>query len=85
MVCDEDYFVRNPETGYGTTVGGMNVRHGGRIGPDNPFVQISKSDTRESRMAVLTGELSDAEELPASDAQQRLQSAYQRATKDNSY
>jgi hypothetical protein len=85
MVCDENYYVHNPDTGYLRTVGGMNMSHGGRIGPDNPFEAPAPNDTRESRMAVLTWELSSAEELSAIDAQRMLQSAYDRAAKDHSY
>jgi len=85
MVCDESYFVRNPETGYGVTVGGLNMRNGGRIGSDNPFEPVSKMDTRESRMATLTWELSNADEISMIDAQKMLLSAYQHAAKDPAY
>jgi hypothetical protein len=85
MVCDENYYVPNPDTGYLRVVGGMNMSHGGRIGPDNPFEQRAPNDTRESRMAMLAWELSNAEELSVSDAQRMLQSAYTRAAKDHSY
>ncbi len=85
MVCDETYFVRNTETGYGNTVGGLNMRHGGRIGPDNPFVPVSKTDTKESRMATLTWELSNADEVSVTEAQKMLRNAYAHAAKDPSY
>jgi hypothetical protein len=85
MVCDDSYFVRNPETGYGNTVGGLNMRKGGRIGSDNPFEPVSKIDTKESRMATLIWELSNADEISMADAQKMLQRAYARAAKDRSY
>jgi hypothetical protein len=85
MVCDENYYAQNPDTGYAGVVGALNMSHGGRIGPDNPFEPVSQTDTRESRMAVLTWELSNSEELSASDAHQLLQGAYVRAAKDSSY
>jgi hypothetical protein len=85
MVCDDSYFVRNPETGYGTTVGGLNMRKGGRIGSDNPFWPVSKTDTKESRLASLIWELSNANEISMADAQKMLQRAYARAAKDPSY
>jgi len=85
MVCDETYFVRNPETGYGSTLGGLNMRHGGRIGSDNPFDPLAKTDTRETRMATLSWELSNADEVSVGDAQKMLQRAYAHAAKDPSY
>jgi hypothetical protein len=84
MVCDENYYVSNPETGYLRSVSGMNMSHGGRIAPNDPFGG-TPNDTRESRMAMLAWELSSAEELSTSDAQRMLQSAYSRAAKDHSY
>ena len=85
MVCDENYYAQNPDTGYVNTLGGLNMSEGGKIGTDNPFVAVSKTDTRESRMAVLTWELSRSEEVPVTDAQQMLQQAYNHAAKDPSY
>src|SRR5271166_1466325 len=85
MVCDENYYVHNPDTGYLRTIGGMNMSHGGRIGPDNPFEPPAPNDTRDSRMAVLSWELASAEELSVTDAQRMLQNAYNRAAKDHSY
>jgi hypothetical protein len=83
MVCDDSYYVRNPETGYAILVAGMNMRH--RIAPDNPLEHVSTTDTRESRMAVLSWELSNVEELSAADAREMLNEAYARASKDSSY
>jgi len=85
MVCDDNYYVQNPETGYANMIGGMNMRHGGRIGPDNPFEPVSKTDTKETRMAVLTVALSNIEELPLADAQELLTKAYALAATDKSY
>lgn len=85
MVCEDSYFVRNPETGYGNMVGGLNMRHGGRIGSDNPFEPVSKTDTKESRMASLVWELSNADEISTADAQKMLERAYARAARDPSY
>jgi hypothetical protein len=85
MVCDESYYAQNPDTGYANMLGALNMSHGGRIGPDNPFEPVSKTDTKESRMAVLSWELSNSEELSTGDAQQMLQRAYDRAAKDSSY
>jgi len=85
MVCDENYYAQNPETGYANTVGALNMRNGGRLGPDNPFESVSQTDTKESRMAVLSWELSNSEELSATDAHQMLQSAYDHAAKDRSF
>ena len=85
MVCNDSYFVRNPETGYGNTVGGLNMRNGGRIGSDNPFEPVSRTDTKESRMATLTWELSNADEVSVTDAQKMLKNAYAHAAKDPSY
>jgi hypothetical protein len=85
MVCDDTYFARNPETGYGSTVGGLNMRHGGHIGSDNPFDPLAKTDTKESRMATLMWELSNADEVSIADAQKMLQHAYAHAAKDPSY
>jgi hypothetical protein len=85
MVCDETYFARNSENGYGNTLGGLNMRHGGRIGSDNPFDPMAKTDTKESRMATLTWELSNADEVSVGDAQKMLQRAYAHAAKDPTY
>jgi hypothetical protein len=85
MVCDENYYAQNSETGYANMVGALNMSHGGRIGPDNPFEPVSRTDTKESRMAVLSWELSGSEELSTTDARQMLQSAYDHAAKDSSY
>jgi hypothetical protein len=85
MVCDESYYAQNPDTGYVNMLGALNMSHGGKIGPDNPFEPVSKTDTKESRMAVLSWELSNSEELPTGDARQMLQSAYDRAAKDSTY
>ena len=85
MVCDDSYYLRNSETGSATIVAGLNMRHRGRIKPDNSFELVSRTDTKESRMAVLTWELSNAEELSAADAREMLNEAYVLASKDRSY
>lgn len=83
MVCDDRYYVRNPEDGYANIVPGMNMRRGGRL-EDGPFERIA-TDSKESRMAVLSGALSDEAELPQAEAQEILSKAYARASKDKSY
>jgi hypothetical protein len=85
MVCDDTYYVQNSETGYASMLGGLNMRRGGRIGPDNPFEQASKTDTKESRMAILSLALSNVEELPLADAREMLTKAYAHASTDKSY
>jgi hypothetical protein len=85
MVCDERCILRNPETGYATIVPGMNLRHGGKIETDNPGEHVSATDAKEARMAMLGSELSNAEELSATEARDLLNQAYARASKDRSY
>jgi hypothetical protein len=85
MVCDERCILRNPETGYATVVPGMNLSHGGKIETDNPGEHASATDAKEARMAMLGSELSNAEELSATEARDLLNQAYVRASKDRSY
>jgi len=85
MLCDDQYYARNPETGYPSVIAGMNLRHGGKIEADSSVEHLSETDAKETRMATLSWELSIADDLSADQARETLNQAYLRASKDPSY